>query len=150
LCDAPGDAEASRRGSDAIPETCEALDAHAVDPVLARAAALLPSLHPVAAQQGRRTAPTAPTAVVGVSVAVMDEDSVRPDWTVVVEGGTIAVGGRTNLVLLDANPLAEIRHTMRIRGVMVRGRWYDRNAWIGCSRSWRRPTGSPTPAGARR
>jgi hypothetical protein len=42
------------------------------------------------------------------------------------EFGTIEVGKRADLVLLDANPLDDITHTRRIAGTMVRGRWYDR------------------------
>jgi hypothetical protein len=37
--------------------------------------------------------------------------------------GTIAVGRRADLVLLGRDPLADIRNTETIRGVMVRGRW---------------------------
>jgi imidazolonepropionase-like amidohydrolase len=40
--------------------------------------------------------------------------------------GTIAPGQRADLVLLDANPLADITNVDKIRGVMVRGRWLDR------------------------
>ena len=36
--------------------------------------------------------------------------------------GTIAVGMRADLVLLEADPLADIRHTRRIASVVVRGR----------------------------
>jgi len=36
--------------------------------------------------------------------------------------GTIAVGRDADLVLLDADPLADIRNTRRIHGVMLRGR----------------------------
>lgn len=39
------------------------------------------------------------------------------------EFGTIAVGRRADLVLLDANPLADIGNFARQAGVMVRGRW---------------------------
>jgi imidazolonepropionase-like amidohydrolase len=39
------------------------------------------------------------------------------------ETGTVAAGQRADLVLLDADPLADIRNTRRIAGVMVRGRW---------------------------
>ena len=39
--------------------------------------------------------------------------------------GTVAAGARADLVLLDANPLIDIRNTRRIDGVMVAGRWYD-------------------------
>jgi hypothetical protein len=37
--------------------------------------------------------------------------------------GTIAVGKRADLVLLDANPLLDVRNTTRRAGVMLRGRW---------------------------
>ncbi|HEU5040834.1 MAG TPA: amidohydrolase family protein [Gemmatimonadales bacterium] len=39
------------------------------------------------------------------------------------ETGTIEAGKRADLVLLDADPLADIRNTTRRAGVMVRGRW---------------------------
>ncbi|HJS43771.1 MAG TPA: amidohydrolase family protein [Gemmatimonadales bacterium] len=39
------------------------------------------------------------------------------------ERGTVAVGQRADLVLLDANPLVDIANTRRIAGVMLRGRW---------------------------
>jgi imidazolonepropionase-like amidohydrolase len=37
--------------------------------------------------------------------------------------GTIAVGNRANLVLLDANPLADIHNTRRIYAVVLNGRY---------------------------
>jgi imidazolonepropionase-like amidohydrolase len=37
--------------------------------------------------------------------------------------GTVAVGRRADLVLLDADPLADIRNVSRIAGVMIHGRW---------------------------
>jgi imidazolonepropionase-like amidohydrolase len=37
--------------------------------------------------------------------------------------GTIAPGKRADLILLDANPLYDIRNTARQAGVMLRGRW---------------------------
>jgi imidazolonepropionase-like amidohydrolase len=40
------------------------------------------------------------------------------------ESGTVAPGKHADLVLLDANPLADIRNTQRIAGVMRAGRWY--------------------------
>ena len=40
--------------------------------------------------------------------------------------GTIEVGKRADLVLLDANPLTDIRNTGRQSGVMLRGRWLSR------------------------
>lgn len=37
--------------------------------------------------------------------------------------GTVAVGNRADLVLLDANPLSSVANLTRRSGVMVRGRW---------------------------
>jgi imidazolonepropionase-like amidohydrolase len=37
--------------------------------------------------------------------------------------GTIGVGKRADLVLLDANPLTDVANTTRRSGVMLRGRW---------------------------
>jgi imidazolonepropionase-like amidohydrolase len=37
--------------------------------------------------------------------------------------GTIVPGSRADLVMLDANPLTDIRNTRRIRGVVVSGEW---------------------------
>jgi transcriptional regulator with XRE-family HTH domain len=42
------------------------------------------------------------------------------------EWSPIERGKRADLVLLDANPLAQIRNTNRIKGVSIRGRWYPR------------------------
>jgi imidazolonepropionase-like amidohydrolase len=44
------------------------------------------------------------------------------------EMGGIAVGQRADLVLLDANPLEDIRNTRRIAGVVTRGRWLGGDA----------------------
>ena len=43
------------------------------------------------------------------------------------EFGSIAVGSRANLLLLEANPLAELQVVGRPLGVMVRGRWISRS-----------------------
>ena len=40
-----------------------------------------------------------------------------------LETGTIETGKRADLVLLEADPLADIRNTTKRAGVMVRGRW---------------------------
>lgn len=44
------------------------------------------------------------------------------------EWGTIAPGRRADLVMLEADPLADIRNTARIRGVAIGGAWHDRAA----------------------
>jgi imidazolonepropionase-like amidohydrolase len=41
------------------------------------------------------------------------------------EWGTIEPGRRADLVLLSADPLADIHNTARIEGVMLGGRWFD-------------------------
>lgn len=42
------------------------------------------------------------------------------------EIGTVQVGAVADLMLLDANPLIDIKNTRRIHGVMVGGRWLGR------------------------
>jgi imidazolonepropionase-like amidohydrolase len=42
--------------------------------------------------------------------------------------GTIASGKLADIVLLDANPLEDIRNTQRIAGVVLNGRYLDRRA----------------------
>jgi hypothetical protein len=42
------------------------------------------------------------------------------------EAGTVTAGKRADLLLLDANPLADIANTMKIAGVMMGGRWMSR------------------------
>lgn len=42
------------------------------------------------------------------------------------ELGTVEVGKKADLVLLDADPLAHIANTRRIAGVLANGRWLDR------------------------
>ena len=44
------------------------------------------------------------------------------------ERGTVAVGQKADLILLDGNPLSAIANTRRISGVMVRGRWLSSEA----------------------
>ena len=47
------------------------------------------------------------------------------------EWGTIEAGKRADLVLLAADPLADIHNTTRIEGVAIGGRWLDRAALDG-------------------
>jgi hypothetical protein len=44
------------------------------------------------------------------------------------EQGTIAPGQRADLVLLDANPLQDIRNTQKIHAVILKGKYLDRAA----------------------
>ncbi|MEX0890729.1 MAG: amidohydrolase family protein [Gemmatimonadota bacterium] len=44
------------------------------------------------------------------------------------EAGTVAVGKRADLLLLEADPLRDIAAVERLAGVMVAGRWLDRAA----------------------
>jgi hypothetical protein len=41
--------------------------------------------------------------------------------------GTIEVGKRADLILLDANPLIDVRNTTKQSGVMLRGRWLPKS-----------------------
>lgn len=72
--------------------------------------------------------PSRVVAFVGVTVVPMDRERVLENHTVLVRdgtirGGTIEAGQRADLVLLAADPLADISNTRRIDGVMVAGRW---------------------------
>jgi imidazolonepropionase-like amidohydrolase len=42
------------------------------------------------------------------------------------EFGTVTQGKRADLILLDANPLTDVKNASRIAGVVVRGYWHDR------------------------
>lgn len=56
--------------------------------------------------------------------------------------GTIEAGKLAELVLLDANPLEEIRNTTRIRAVVRGGRYLDREALDALLRGLERPGGT--------
>lgn len=43
------------------------------------------------------------------------------------ELGTVAVGKRADLVLLDANPIEDVANASRIAGVVLRGRWMPKS-----------------------
>lgn len=42
------------------------------------------------------------------------------------EAGTVTAGKRADLILLDANPLADIANTMKIAGVVLNGKWMSK------------------------
>jgi cytosine/adenosine deaminase-related metal-dependent hydrolase len=44
------------------------------------------------------------------------------------EWGTVAVGARADLLLLEADPLADVANAARRVGVMVRGKWLEEAA----------------------
>lgn len=44
--------------------------------------------------------------------------------------GTIEIGKRADLILLEGNPLTDITHTESILGVMVLGKWYTQEALL--------------------
>jgi imidazolonepropionase-like amidohydrolase len=56
------------------------------------------------------------------------------------DSGTVAVGQKADLVLLDANPLEEIGNSRRIAGVMLRGRWLSSRS---IAKMLRQSTGGP-------
>jgi imidazolonepropionase-like amidohydrolase len=41
--------------------------------------------------------------------------------------GTINVGKNAEFVILDKNPLTDIKNTQTIAGVMLKGQWFDRS-----------------------
>ena len=42
--------------------------------------------------------------------------------------GTVETGKLADVVLLDANPLEDIRNTQKISGVFLQGRYFNRKA----------------------
>jgi imidazolonepropionase-like amidohydrolase len=40
--------------------------------------------------------------------------------------GTVEVGNRADLILVNRNPLEDVRNIRDLRGVMVAGRWYEK------------------------
>jgi imidazolonepropionase-like amidohydrolase len=61
------------------------------------------------------------------------------------EAGTIEVGKRSDLLLVDANPLENVSAASKIAGVMMRGRWIGREE---IDRRMRKISGEPASAGA--
>src|SRR5439155_11934289 len=60
-----------------------------------------------------------PAQVMALATASAARFIGEDDW------GTLSVGKRADLLLLDADPLVDIRNTARIRRVMARGAWYE-------------------------
>ncbi|MGZ5254478.1 MAG: hypothetical protein ACXWV4_08970 [Flavitalea sp.] len=42
--------------------------------------------------------------------------------------GTISEGKRANLLLLNKNPLTDIKNTQSIEGVFLKGKWFDKKS----------------------
>lgn len=62
--------------------------------------------------------------------------------------GTVAAGKMADVVLLDADPLADIANTTMIRAVVANGRYFDRAALDGLladAQTKEQQAGSPTP-----
>jgi imidazolonepropionase-like amidohydrolase len=53
------------------------------------------------------------------------------EWLGRADAGTVAVGKRADLLLLDANPLADPANVRKIAGLFVGGRWLDAAALQG-------------------
>ncbi|GAA4722652.1 amidohydrolase family protein [Sphingomonas lutea] len=69
-----------------------------------------------------------------VSVGLTPYEALRTSTTIpsdylgeAKDAGTIEVGKRTDLLLVDANPLEDISAASKIAGVMMRGRWIGRD-----------------------
>ncbi len=48
-------------------------------------------------------------------------------WALEGKRGVVAAGADADLLLLEANPLTDIANTRSIQGVMINGKWLDRN-----------------------
>lgn len=62
--------------------------------------------------------------------------------------GTVAPGKLADLVLLDANPLADITNTTRIRAVVANGRYFNRAALDGLLAEIKAKAASGSPLGS--
>ena len=47
-------------------------------------------------------------------------------FNTIAQSGTISEGKLADMILLDKNPLEDIRNTRTIAGVMIKGKWHDR------------------------
>ena len=58
--------------------------------------------------------------------------------------GTVEAGKAADLLLLDANPLADIAASRAIHAVIIRGSYLDRSALDALLREARQSAGGPT------
>ena len=63
-------------------------------------------------------------------LAALQSATINPNEFFSRDGGVIEQGRPAELVLLDANPLADIRNTRQIRGVFAGGRYLDKAALV--------------------
>ena len=61
-------------------------------------------------------------------LAALQSATVNPNEFFSLDGGVIEKGRPAELVLLEANPLADIRNTRRISGVFAGARYLDKTA----------------------
>ena len=60
-----------------------------------------------------------------IAAGTVNASKVVKAMTGVDEFGTIEVGKRADLILVNGNPLEDVVHIKDLRGVMAAGRWYD-------------------------
>jgi imidazolonepropionase-like amidohydrolase len=84
-----------------------------------------------------------------VDVGLTPYEALRTSTTIPYEylgeasdSGTIEVGKRTDLLLVDANPLEDISAASKIAGVMMRGRWIEKGEIDRRMRQIQKPSAS--------
>ena len=95
-------------------------------PIVAGTDALVPGVVPGFALHDELAA----LAKAGLTNRQVLESATRlpAEWLGTIDDrGTVAVGKRADLLLLEGNPLQDIKNTRRIAGVIVGGRYFSRN-----------------------
>jgi len=95
-------------------------------PIVAGTDALVPGVVPGFALHDELAA----LAKAGLTNRQVLESATRlpAEWLGTIDDrGTVAVGKRADLLLLEGNPLEDIKNTRRIAGVIVGGRYFSRN-----------------------
>ena len=95
-------------------------------PIVAGTDALVPGVMPGFALHDELAA----LAKAGLTNRQVLESATRlpAEWLGTIDDrGTVAVGKRADLLLLEGNPLEDIKNTRRIAGVIVGGRYFSRN-----------------------